>query len=195
MSTDRYGALNQAPPRLLRSKSVYPHSRTSIRSDDLWDFLRCRGFRATLHLSRSHLRFRGRDFRQPHRPEASASYRFDLEEGRAAQAVLSACSVATRSRSFALYRKSEGSSSRLDGYDHLRHGAWSRRSHERRTHTQSGTRVIRSRRIRGDQVLRDRNHRACHLGLHCLVRHSGLQQLSRSADAILTLPGRSPDRR
>jgi hypothetical protein len=39
---------------------------------------------------------------------ASASYRFDLEEDRAARAVVSACSVATRSRSFAPYRTSEG---------------------------------------------------------------------------------------
>ena len=106
MSTDRYG--HEPNTSLLRSKSVYPHGPTSIRGDDPWDFLRYRGFRATLHLSRSHLRFRGRDFRQPYPLGASASDRFDLEEDRAARAVLSACSLATRSRSFALSRTGDG---------------------------------------------------------------------------------------
>jgi hypothetical protein len=40
-----------------------------------------------------------------------------------------------------------------------------------------------SRRIRGNQVHRDRDHRPGHPGLPGLVRHPGLQQLSRPVDA------------
>jgi hypothetical protein len=42
-------------------------------------------------------------------------------------------------------------------------------------HPQSGTRVIRSRRIRGNQVHRDRHHRPRHPGLPGLIRRPGLR--------------------
>jgi hypothetical protein len=61
------------------------------------------------------------------------------------------------------------------GTNLLDHGAWSRRNHERRSHPQSGTRVIQPHRICGDQVHRDRDYRPCHPGLPCLVHRPGLQ--------------------
>src|SRR5215211_1231176 len=69
-----------------------------------------------------------------------------------------------------------------------------RRSHERRSHPQPGTRVIQSHRVCGDQVHRDRNHRPCHPGLPSLV-HRPEVQLSSTVDASENGPFEPPPNR